>query len=651
MDKKCFQTAFFESSLVTAEYDEIRINIDGEKLFTLFFESKLTESTRVLKVESRDENSFDCILMPTEDIKPFNQQENVESSQIERCWQQLASFLDQRIDEHVHEIEDTFKPSELPEHLHYTDVEAYIKKSLRKSYTEDKGKIIEGLILQLDSFVFHVLGWLIVVIEESLMEADTNSDSQMLARLAASDLETINKFLRNFILKDLKFTLTCGLLEWTESYIREIASLLFYEQEWMPWDQESPAILKELILQHEKIQEIPTVDLKAGKIKELIPIPSNPVLRAAIEAAYNINQWEKDYTDTLVYEHKTRNKDTQTILYLPDGIKEGFSPETIDVFLILMSKIAELPDPRDTAVVTLSELAEYRDVSVRHGSKKKLFNDLKQEVLRLSKIQLSISVSNMGKENIRFGVEEPDVLLDIVDIENQYGDTAFSFRCGQAFSHFLSDDIRWVSYFSREILKLDPCHEGFTKKVGTYWLLAGIIQLKNNQTPHATPKTILDFCGEEVKKNHPGRTVDRFIAAHRHLSELGIINEVPALEPESRTRGYINDWLNINVEVEISEDIWKKQEQVEKTPSSKTSAKQKSSRDKLTAADELTPEMLQEKPSLIRTLRNRFYLHQEEVARHLGISRSMLSRYETGSSRLPDERALTLMDIFRDKME
>ena len=95
------------------------------------------------------------------------------------------------------------------------------------------------------------------------------------------------------------------------------------------------------------------------------------------------------------------------------------------------------------------------------------------------------------------------------------------------------------------------------KKTGTYWALIGTIAGKKGQPPRATIRTFLAFCGEEPNWERPGRTVDAVIEAHQRLQEIGLLDELPALEPPNRHKGFFRGWLDTPVSVRLSEDIWK----------------------------------------------------------------------------------------------
>jgi DNA-binding transcriptional regulator YiaG len=424
----------------------------------------------------------------------------------------------------------------------------------------------------------------------------------------------------------------------------------------------------------------------AIKDREL-PIPTSPVIMAALRALYAggpQNRWHPDAFGRPYYRYEARDG-TITLFFKPPpdfgnrfdlskamyytprlafihsgsqrAAVHGMSVETADIFLILMASIARLRDPaRDIARIGLDEIALLRGVAVRHGSAQNLYDDFKSEILRLSDLCLSMTWRNYtGGGSVTYGKQIPDRLLDIVDVEYKKGRetwTALSFRCGQALSHFLSPDgLRWIGYYSRSLLELSPYHEAFTKKLGTYWTMIGVVAGKKGSSPRATPRTILDFCGEEINWRNPGHTVDVFFKALDRLVEIGVLEDAQITEPPSRIKGYFKEWLEVPIAVTLSDKIWRIRDKA-KRPHSQ--------RKQITRAEHAcqplpaptTPETtraLTENPSLIRQFRTDYYLHQAELARVLGISRQTLSRYERGLHPLPEETALKILQIWQRK--
>jgi len=430
---------------------------------------------------------------------------------------------------------------------------------------------------------------------------------------------------------------------------------------------------------------------KSDRKKGRLPIPISPVIHSALRAIYaggSRNLWLSDSYGRPFYRYEThagsirfffapppdfgnRFHPTIAMHYTPRlgfvysgglrNVVKSLSVETADVFLVLMSRIAELKDPmKGIARISLEEIAQLRGVRLRHGSTQNLYEDFKQEVLRLADIRLTMSWKDYktGGE-VTFGKERPDRLLDILDIEYMRGGerwTSFRFRCGQALSHFLDPEgLFWIGYYSRSLLHLSPYHDALTKKLGTYWIIVGTVAEKKGTLPRATPKTILDFCGEEVNWRHPGQTVDAFIEAHQRLEDMGVIESIPILEPVARSRGYFRDWLNTALTVKLSDSLWRIAGAGERTklPHQK---KQQLRKKKYTQE---TPHFIVPKTvkdivadqSIIRQFRADYFLRQDELAKALGVTRQTLSNYERGLHPLPADKAMRLLHIWQRKAQ
>ncbi|MGC9975285.1 MAG: helix-turn-helix transcriptional regulator [Syntrophales bacterium] len=438
---------------------------------------------------------------------------------------------------------------------------------------------------------------------------------------------------------------------------------------------------------HSEINKIP--DRKLDHEDKRLPIPISPLIHSALRAIYAggpKSMWESDLYGRPCYKYETRAGHIMFFFAPPPDFGNRFhhsialyytprlnfiysgtlrhtvhnlSVETADVFLILMSRIGELQDPKKgIARISLDDIAQLRGVRIRHGSRQNLYEDFRQEVLRLADMRLTMSWRDYktGGE-VTFGKERPDRLLDILDIEYKRGGenwTSFRFRCGQALSHFLDPEgLFWIGYYSKALLHLSPYHDALTKKLGTYWIIVGTVAEKKGALPSATPKTILNFCGEDINWRHPGQTVDAFIEAHQRLEDLGVIESIPVLEPMARSRGYFDDWLNTALTVKLSEDLWqiadtKKRAKLpfcQKRLVRRRKYRQESPSPNIpkTAEDLITNQ------TMIRRFRADNYLRQAELAKALGVTRQTLSNYERGLHPLPEDKAIIILDIWHRK--
>lgn len=428
--------------------------------------------------------------------------------------------------------------------------------------------------------------------------------------------------------------------------------------------------------------------LESKRFGQEFPIPTSPVIMAGLRAIYAggpRNRWFPDTYGRPRYRYDARDGRitffltpppdfgnrfhiSKAVYYVPRlafihagslrAAVQSLSVETADVFLILMAKIARLRDPaKDVAMVSLEEIADFRGVHVRHGSVQNLHRDFKNEVHRLADLCLTMQWRDYTSGgSISFGKEIPDRLFDIVDVEykkKRDAWTSFRFRCGQALSHFLSPEgLRWIGYYNRALLQLSPYHEAFTKKLGTYWTLLGIISGKKGLQPRATPCTILDFCGEEINWRNPGKVVDSFVKAHDRLTEIGVLKESDFPEPLNRTRGYFKKWLESPITVTLSPELWHIREDRKSLNNKKKLLQKQPHTDRsIPAATPEKPQDIIDNPILIRKFRSDYFLRQRELARALGIKRQTLSNYERGVQSLPEDTAARLIQIIRQKSE
>jgi DNA-binding transcriptional regulator YiaG len=432
-------------------------------------------------------------------------------------------------------------------------------------------------------------------------------------------------------------------------------------------------------------------DGKLDHENKRLPIPISPLIHSALRAIYAggpKKMWESDLYGRPFYKYETRAGHVMFFFAPPPDFGNRFhhsialyytprlnfiysgtlrdavhnlSVETADVFLILMSRIAELKDPkRGIASISLDDIAQLRGVCVRHGSRQNLYEDFKQEVLRLADMRLTMSWRDYktGGEDT-FGTARPDRLLDILDIEYKRGGgkwTSFRFRCGQALSHFLDPEgLFWIGYYSKSLLHLSPYHDAMTKKLGTYWIIVGTVAEKKGTLPSATPKTILKFCGEDINWRHPGQTVDAFIEAHQRLEDLGVIESIPVLEPMARSRGYFNDWLNTALTVKLSEDLWQVADVKKRTKlpfrQKRLVQRRKYRQESPSSNIPKTVDDLIANQAIIRQFRADHYLRQAELAKALGVTRQTLSNYERGLHPLPEDKAIRVLDIWHRKAQ
>ncbi|PKN34976.1 MAG: hypothetical protein CVU61_06360 [Deltaproteobacteria bacterium HGW-Deltaproteobacteria-19] len=437
---------------------------------------------------------------------------------------------------------------------------------------------------------------------------------------------------------------------------------------------------RQAILQNKSVQGTAP---RLSPTLEKIPFPVSPIIHSALRAIYAggiKSKWLSDAHGHPYYPYETRAGNivfyyepppdysdrfhpTIALYYTPrlDFIYSGrlrntvrsLSVESADVLMILMSSIARLDDPR-TGIARISpeEIAGMRNIRLRRGKAKNLLEDLKTEVLRLADLRLFMTWKDYQTGGtVTFGRERPDRLLDLLDVEyrnRNRGGTVFRFRCGQALSHFLNvEGLFWIGYYSKALLHLNPYQEAFAKKLGTYWTLIGTVAGKKGGLPRATPRSVLDFCGEDVNWRNPGHTVDAFFKAHERLMQIGIVEADDLREPVSRTRGYMAEWLETPITVKLSEKLWKPAQRIHSKQHRRFSPPvRKLEKPIRTSGIPGEAGMLVTQPSLVKELRARLHLRQADLAKEIGITRQTLSRYERGLSRVPEPRSEKILAVF-----
>lgn len=173
---------------------------------------------------------------------------------------------------------------------------------------------------------------------------------------------------------------------------------------------------------------------------------------------------------------------------------------------------------------------------------------------------------------------------------------------------------------------------------------------KKGRPARATPNTILDFCGEEIHWRNPGYTVDAFFKGLDRLAEIGVISDADITEPPSRIKGYFKEWLEIPITVTLSDKIWSIREKSTGISHHGQKSPKEQDRPQITAVP--MPRCagdLIDNPRLIRQFRTDYYLHQDELAHTLDISRQTLSSYERGLRILPEDKAIKILQIWQRK--
>lgn len=416
--------------------------------------------------------------------------------------------------------------------------------------------------------------------------------------------------------------------------------------------------------------------------EDRLHIPTNPVMQAALKGIYSggrrkehhcwapddygrpyCNYKTDDGTITLFFEGEPRAEETVATLW--KATVEQLSVETADVLLILMDQISRLANPAtDFARMRVDQIDGYRGVSVRRGSARNLHQDFAESVEALARLRLRMVWKDyQGKgQVITFGDNLPDRLLDITDItfrDDKRTRLAFQFRCGQALAHFLDrKGLRWVGYYSRSLLQLNPVQDAFAKKMGAYAILIGTIQCKKGRELRVTPATLLDFAGEQPDCRNPRRTVDRLVEGQKRLEECYLL--VPNGTTWDRPPGTsFEEWLVAPQTVTLNDDLWRLNRAAERAKLPSPRRKRARPTPNLPPGQLVLPlgempppssaQQLVEEPDLLRKFRLYYNLHQDELARALGIARKTLSTYENERRKLPLDVARQVLEVWTRK--
>ncbi len=393
---------------------------------------------------------------------------------------------------------------------------------------------------------------------------------------------------------------------------------------------------------------------------ETVPVPISPSLMATVEGIYGTRRWypngdgapQFDYVSrdgsgriTLTFARQPEATDGVTALW--EAVK-SLNTETVDILLLLVSRLAELPDPRkDTVYMRLEEIAEARGVSVREGSSGKLHDDFREQILRLADLRLSIQWTNLvDDDTIDFARDRPAHLLSIVDYTRRRQGTtwrAFEFSCGPALACFMrQDDLRLVGEYSKALLRLSPHNDSVTKRVGTFYSFVGTGAAKAGVAITVTARALLKFIGLEPDLEHPGRTVDAVVRAHNRLHEINILAQPSDWEPPARGKGFFDDWLDEPRSVFLSTMLIP---QLRGEGASLPSLPQPAA-DVTCPAD---PADLCARPELIRAFCKKYGILLQELAVAVGVTPSSITRYSQGKRPLPPAIATQIHALWRTK--
>ena len=239
------------------------------------------------------------------------------------------------------------------------------------------------------------------------------------------------------------------------------------------------------------------------------------------------------------------------------------TPETVDVLEILLAHYMSTEKVMDPitgqwiAQITPKEIADYRGRWGRGGKVSELHERLRQEVLRLARIKLTMRWEDKRSgEFTVFGDGEPVSLLHHASWKHGKGRkiwTRFDYAPGYPLTYFYN----WKGRGHKALLRLDPYRYGLAKKIGRYLALVGVPQAKHGVPAGAKIGTILTFAGEEPERKEPNKMIKQTAKAFNKLFEIGYLWKAPDLKAiyKEKCNGDYQAWLGQTVWSKLSPNI------------------------------------------------------------------------------------------------
>lgn len=407
-------------------------------------------------------------------------------------------------------------------------------------------------------------------------------------------------------------------------------------------------------------------------------LPHNPAMTAVMQAIFKggplaaklIAGWRASPTGNPVFEHLGK-KGGRILVYpsietrptdpLPTAetlwrFVESLNPFTADVALAVLAQMVE-PSTGDRpkypllepVIITADAILSYKGIQ-RWGMERRMLEArVAEEMERLRHLRFDVERwpehDPVTGKAVKDGASwKGDGLFDIVKVERwqeglfdgqrQRIDIAWSVRAGQWAYWWLNAQGRvWLARMSRVLLELDHRQNRpaavLAKKVG--WYLSTVAS--RSQTFYIQISRLLEDIGElpvqEARDKHwAGRKREQFDEAMLTLRDAGVLQTVEwpdgcGPEDTDRSKGWVERWLNAHISGTLPEAA-------PELPTRKQALLPRRRRQH----KEPAPEQVQIAGSAIRKARIERNWSQEELARHLGISRTYLSQLEAGK-RLP----------------
>lgn len=410
-------------------------------------------------------------------------------------------------------------------------------------------------------------------------------------------------------------------------------------------------------------------------------VPDNPATTTVIAAIYAggprarnlLGGWKTSPTGGPIFERLLRNGgrilaypgiETRPDASLPTAeslwsFVERLGPFTADVALAVLAQMVEPSNGKrpqypllEPVPITAEAILRYKGIQ-RYGMERRILE------LRIAEAMDQLQALRFDVEQLRANdpaANKPikggaswrgDRLFDIVKVtkwqEDLFGErkqigVGWTVRAGQwAYYWFNAQGRVWLARMSKALLELDHRENRpaavLAKKIG--WYLSTVAS--RSRTFYIQIRKLLEDIGElpvpEARDKHwAGRTRDRFDEAMLTLREAGVLQTVEwpdgyGPEDTDRSKGWVQRWLDAHVSGTLPEAAPElpRRQAVHALPARRRRRHK-----------EAAPEQTQIDGLAIRKARIERKWSQEELARHLGISRSYLAKLETGR-RLPSQ--------------
>lgn len=411
--------------------------------------------------------------------------------------------------------------------------------------------------------------------------------------------------------------------------------------------------------------------------QENMPIPANPVVHAAMGAIWAAGpKWEeKGLWETKPEENTAQARYSSsnggqiqvwvdprvesemavwTMEYIENYLS-NLSDFTADIALAVLASLAEAKSPLfQPTIIDANKIIKQKGIEARGENRDKLCKAIEKEMENLQRLrfeicQLQAIDPDTGKWNHKGFSWEHDRLFDIVKIEKFDKNNVavmWSVRAGHWAYYFLSPAARrWVCNFAGVLLQLshrqDRKVEVLAKRIG-YYVTLHKWKLGKGQPLRWTIGTLCQAIGENpTNERNPGRFREAFEAALQLLEDKNVFERVmypPGYWDDiDRNKGWVGNWIKNEITIILPSEKADEEEKIESKNIPSLPGRNRKIKNKGKATQ------IEIDGQEIRKAREERNWRQEELARHLGISRRYLSDLENCKRKPGNEVATKLM--------